>query len=68
MSPETFPAFAQQLSAHIRKEERLLFESMQRLMKPPELASLGIGLEAALKDVAHSCLLPNEATKLKGKR
>ena len=68
MSPETLPAFAQQLSAHIRKEERLLFESMQRLMKPPELASLGIGLEAALKDVAHSCLLPNEATKLKGKR
>jgi hemerythrin-like domain-containing protein len=68
MSPETLPAFAQQLSAHIRKEERLLFESMQQLMKPPELASLGIGLETALKDVAHSCLLPNEATKLKGKR
>ena len=68
MSPETLPAFAQQLSAHIRKEERLLFESMQQLMKPPELASLGIGLETALKDSAHSCLLPNQATKLKGKR
>jgi len=68
MSPETLPAFAQQLSAHIRKEERLLFESMQQLMKPPELASLGKGLETALKDVAHSCLLPNQATKLKGKR
>ena len=68
MSPETLPAFAQQLSAHIRKEERLLFEGMQQLMKPTELASLGIGLETALKDVAHSCLLPNQATKLKGKR
>ena len=68
MSPETLLAFAQQLSAHIRKEERLLFESMQQLMKPSALASLGIGLETALKEVAHSCLLPNEATKLKGKR
>jgi hemerythrin-like domain-containing protein len=68
MSAETLPAFARHLSAHIRKEERLLFAGMQQLMKPPELASLGMGLEAALKDVAHSCLLPNQATKLKGKR
>ena len=68
MSPDTLPAFTRHLSAHIRKEERLLFAGMQQLMKPAELASLGIGLETALKDVAHSCLLPNQATKLKGKR
>jgi hemerythrin-like domain-containing protein len=68
MSAETLPAFARHFSAHIRKEERLLFASLQQLMNPPELASLGIGLETALKDVAHSCLLPNQATKLKGKR
>ena len=34
---------------HIRKEERQLFERMQQLLKPAELASLGMQLEAALK-------------------
>jgi hemerythrin-like domain-containing protein len=68
MSADNLRAFAQQLSAHIRKEERQLFERMQQLMEPAELANLGLRLEAALKDAAQSCILMNEATRLKAKR
>ena len=67
MSAETLPAFAQHLSAHIRKEERQLFERLQQLMSPEELAALGAQLEAALKDATQSCILPNEATRLRQK-
>jgi len=63
MSAESLTAFARQLSAHIRKEERQLFERLQQLMSPAELASLGEQLEAALRDAAQSCFLTNEATK-----
>jgi hemerythrin-like domain-containing protein len=65
MSPESLPAFAQQLSNHIRKEERQLFERLQQLMNAKDLASLGVRLEEALKDAAQSCVLTNEATKLR---
>jgi len=65
MSPETLLAFAQHLSAHIRKEERQLFERLQQLMSSEELTDLGAQLEAALQDVAQSCILPNQATKLR---
>ncbi|MFZ0420990.1 MAG: hemerythrin domain-containing protein [Candidatus Sulfotelmatobacter sp.] len=68
LSAESLSGFAQQLSAHIRKEERQLFEGMQQLMKSAELANLGLHLEAALKDAAQSCFLPSEATKLKPTR
>ena len=65
LSTENLPVFAQQLSAHIRKEERQLFERLQQLMTAEEIQSLGVALESALKDAAHSCALPNEATRLK---
>jgi hemerythrin superfamily protein len=68
MSAETLPAFARQLSAHIRKEERQLFERMQQLMTPQQLLSLGLSLEEALKNATQSCALPNEATKLKPRK
>ena len=68
LSTESLPAFAQQLSAHIRKEERRLFERLQELMSPSELATLGLKLADALKDAAQSCMLPNEATRLKAKK
>jgi hemerythrin-like domain-containing protein len=67
MTSESLPAFAQQLSSHIRKEERQLFERLQQLMTPGQLADLGTHLEEALKDGAPSCILPSEATKLKPK-
>jgi hemerythrin-like domain-containing protein len=65
MSLNSLPVFAQQLSAHIRKEERRLFERLQQLMTPKELAYLGVHLEEGLKDAAQSCILPSAATKLK---
>jgi hemerythrin-like domain-containing protein len=65
MSGESLPAFAQQLSAHIRKEERQLFERLQQLMNPKDLSALGVHLEEALKDAAQSCILTNQATKLR---
>jgi hemerythrin-like domain-containing protein len=65
MSTESLPAFAQHLSAHIRKEERQLFERLQELMSPEELTGLGAQLEAALKTAAQSCILPNETTRLR---
>jgi hypothetical protein len=40
---------------------------MQQLMNSAELAELGLLLDAALKEAAQSCLLPNEATKLKAR-
>lgn len=65
MSPADLLAFAQHLSAHIRKEERQLFERMQELMNAEELAGLGHDLEEALKDAAQVCALPIDATALR---
>ncbi|MGA7631884.1 MAG: hemerythrin domain-containing protein [Terriglobales bacterium] len=67
LSSETLPAFAQRLSHHIRKEERHLFERLQQLMSPGTLSALGAQLETALKEGAQSCILPNEATRLRQK-
>lgn len=47
--------FARQLSAHIRKEERQLFEELQRLMTPAQLADLQVELEVALKESVQFC-------------
>lgn len=68
MSEESLPAFAQQLAAHIRKEERQLFESLQQLMSAPELKALGVQLENGLKDASQSCILPSQVTRLKPSR
>src|SRR5712691_6751999 len=65
MSTASLPAFAQYLADHIRKEERQLFEGLQQLMTPGQLAKLGARLEAALKGAEHSCALPNQTTRLK---
>jgi hemerythrin-like domain-containing protein len=67
MLSESLLSFAHQLSAHIRKEERQLFERLQQLMSVEELKVLGVRLEEALKDAAPSCILTNEATRLRPK-
>jgi hemerythrin-like domain-containing protein len=59
--------FAGMLSSHIRKEERQLFERVQGLLTNEELAVMGEGLQGALSNANQSCLLPNEATRLRGK-
>ena len=58
LSATDLHAFAQRMSAHIRKEERQLFERLQELMDQGELALLGEKLEAALKDATQACALP----------
>jgi hemerythrin-like domain-containing protein len=59
--------FAQKLSQHIRKEERQLFEGMQQVMSPQELATLGEALDEALKNAPDVCLIPTPATRLRPK-
>lgn len=57
--------FGQKLAEHIRKEERQLFEGMQRVMSPPQLEGLGAALEQALKDASQACALPSDASQLR---
>jgi len=68
MTPKDLRAFAQRLSAHIRKEERQLFQRLQELMSPEELADLGGPLTDALKESIQGCILPTEATKLRASK
>jgi hemerythrin-like domain-containing protein len=56
-------AFGQRMASHIRKEERQLFERMQELMDPEELAVIGQRLEEALKDASQACQLPAATTR-----
>ena len=55
------------LAQHIRKEERQLFEGMQKVMSVHELATLGAALETALQGAAQTCILPNDATRIRSK-
>jgi hemerythrin-like domain-containing protein len=48
-------SYAEILVGHIRKEERQLFEQMQALMSPEELADIGAALSAAIKDSTRNC-------------
>jgi hemerythrin-like domain-containing protein len=57
-------SFSTRLAQHIRKEERQLFEGMQKLMRTEELSALGSELEVALQDAAQTCMLPSNATRL----
>jgi hemerythrin-like domain-containing protein len=65
MSADDLSATAQLLSAHIRKEERQLFEHLQKLLNHEDLAILGSQLHEALKGASQVCALPTEATKLR---
>lgn len=55
--------FAKTLSTHIRKEERQLFEGLQRVMKPEDLSSLGRAFDKELQNASKSCVLPSAATR-----
>jgi hemerythrin-like domain-containing protein len=68
MSAQSLVAFAQQLSSHIREEERHLFERLQQLMNSAEIEQLGAQLKASLQDSTQSCVLPNAATRLRPTR
>jgi hypothetical protein len=58
MSGGEIAEFAEKLSAHIRKEERQLFERLQEVMSEGELAAMGDKLEDVLKEAAQSCIVP----------
>lgn len=65
LSASVLLALAGRLSAHIRKEERQLFERLQELMKLEELAELGKRLDLALRHTRQVCAVPTEATRLR---
>jgi len=65
MSVGSLSAVAQRLSAHIRKEERQLFEGLQEVLSKDELALMGQRLDEALADAAQTCILPTTATTLR---
>jgi hemerythrin-like domain-containing protein len=58
MSGGEIAEFAQGLSAHIRKEERQLFERLQELMSEGNLAAMGQRLDKVLRDAEQVCILP----------
>jgi hemerythrin-like domain-containing protein len=64
---QSLGTLGEKLAQHIRKEERQLFEGMQKVMSSQELAMLGSALNEALKDASQMCALPNEATRLRSK-
>jgi hemerythrin-like domain-containing protein len=63
MPPEEIAEFAQGLSAHIRKEERQLFERLQEVMSEGDLAVMGHKLEDALRAAEQSCSLPAKSPR-----
>jgi iron-sulfur cluster repair protein YtfE (RIC family) len=65
LSSDELTRLSRQLSTHIRKEERQLFERMQTLLTPEQLNELGQRLEEALRGADETCLLPTEATRLR---
>jgi hemerythrin-like domain-containing protein len=60
-------ALVEKLAQHIRKEERQLFEGLQKAMSAEELSALGAALDQALKGASQACILPNQAARLRAK-
>lgn len=54
--------FAETLSSHIRKEERQLFEELQKVINPEELSRIGDGIEEALAAAPQVCIVRAEET------
>jgi hemerythrin-like domain-containing protein len=65
MSAADLSEFGLRMSAHIRQEERQLFERLQALLSPADLSQLGCELEESLKESAQQCILPTDATRLR---
>jgi hemerythrin-like domain-containing protein len=56
----TLRQFAELLSGHIRKEERQLFEQMQKHLNAKECEELGVRVGKSLASVAEACITPTE--------
>ncbi len=59
--------FVEVLAGHIRKEERQLFEGLQKRLGQDQLVSIGKALDIALAGASQTCMLPNETTRLRPK-
>ena len=57
-------SFAETLSSHIRKEERQLFEGMQKKFGAEVLAEIGAKIDQTLSAASEACIAPSE-TRLK---
>jgi hemerythrin-like domain-containing protein len=55
--------FARRLSAHVRKEERQLFERLQQLMSGEELGVIGQKLQPVLEEAERACILPVKSSR-----
>ena len=55
LNREELHAFVEALAQHIRKEERQLFEAMQQVMGPDQLAAIGAALQKALQGSVTAC-------------
>lgn len=62
LGPADLESFVESLAIHIRKEERDLFEGMQRCMTPAQLAELGAAL-AGLSKSSPQCSLRTGANQ-----
>ena len=65
LDAQSLADLGEKLAQHIRKEERQLFEGMQRVMGSEQLDAIGATLDEALKDISRTCALPSELTKLR---
>jgi hemerythrin-like domain-containing protein len=59
--------FVERLARHVRKEERQLFEGLQKVMTAEQLTLIGAALLEALKNAVQVCTVPNPATRLRSK-
>ncbi len=59
--------FVERLAKHIRKEERQLFEGLQKVLSADQLDALGTNLDKALAAANDACIIQNEATRLRPK-
>ena len=68
LSAGNLSELSQRLSAHIRKEERQLFEGLQEKLGSEQLSAIGEKLDAVLKDTSQVCLRSNETTRLRPRK
>jgi hemerythrin-like domain-containing protein len=68
LSSNEILVLARSLSAHVRTEERHLFERMQQLLSNEELGLLGSKLQSVLKASEEACRLPSATTRLRPAR
>ncbi|MFY9562008.1 MAG: hemerythrin domain-containing protein [Terriglobales bacterium] len=62
MNPSELAEFAKLLSGHIRKEERQLFEALQKLLPAEDMKTLGEQLKQSLESATQGCILPPRGT------